>query len=50
MSNDFTYCKGSRCVLKEHCTRYLDGLKLPDGNWWWMQDCGENRTGYINRD
>lgn len=51
MSNDFAYCKGKQCALREHCVRYLDGLKLSDGNWWWMESCNDiTRDGYINRD
>lgn len=47
--SDFTYCKGERCALKEHCARYLNGLKLSDGDWWWMSSCNtEIREGYIN--
>jgi hypothetical protein len=50
MKNDFTYCKGDRCALKEHCVRYVDGLRLPEGSWWWMTDCGTEREGYIDTD
>ena len=46
--NDFTYCKGERCALKEHCVRYREGLNLPNGDWWWMASCGEDRDGYIS--
>ena len=47
----YTYCEGDSCVLKEHCTRYLEGLRLPDGNgWWWMKSCEDERDGYINAD
>ena len=50
MNRDVTYCKGSNCALKEHCVRYSDGLKVneeKDGNYWWMEDCGYERTGYV---
>ena len=52
MNRDFTYCKGERCAIKEHCTRYLNGLKIdPKANgWWWMNDCGEYRHGYISNE
>ncbi len=45
--HDFTYCTGKGCTLKSHCVRYLEGLRLPEGTWWWMESCGEQREGYI---
>lgn len=35
--------------LKEHCVRYVDGgkAKLDDCNHTWIDDCGEDRIGYI---
>lgn len=48
MKNIFTYCKGKCCAIKEHCVRYKEGLGLPEGNWWWMEDCSDNRPAYIN--
>lgn len=49
MNNDFTYCKGNGCAIREHCVRYLEGLELPDGDWWWMMNCDElNRDGFID--
>lgn len=53
MKTDFTYCKGYRCAIKEHCVRYRDGQRIkPDetANHWWMDDCGDERIAYINHD
>lgn len=47
-NSDITYCKGNRCALREHCVRYVEGLSLPDGNWWWMDNCDETiRDGFV---
>lgn len=49
MNQDFTYCLGKNCTIKEYCVRYKEGKRLPDGNWWWMEQCDEEtRDGYIN--
>ena len=50
---DFTYCKGYRCALKNHCVRYRDGQAIhveEANNFWWMDDCGDERIAYINHD
>lgn len=44
---DFTYCQGIGCPLKERCVRYVEGLMLPDGNWWWQIDCGDSRRSFM---
>lgn len=47
-NNDFTYCKGNRCALREHCVRFVEGCKLPEDNMEWMQSCDElTRMGFI---
>lgn len=46
--NDYCYCKGVRCAIKTFCARYVEGLRLPEGNWWWIEQCDEeDRNGYI---
>ena len=47
ISKDFMYCKGIGCPLRECCVRYTEGNKLPEGNWWWMNDCGESHEQYL---
>ena len=47
INKDFMYCKGIGCPLRERCVRYTEGSKLPEGNWWWMNDCGENHEQYL---
>lgn len=49
-NKDFCYCNGYRCALKEHCVRYLEGMKIPsdEAGWWWMSDCGDERIAYID--
>lgn len=51
-NKDFCYCNGYRCALKEHCVRYLEGLKVPsdEAGWWWMSDCGDERIAYIDNE
>ena len=48
-NKDFCYCNGYRCALKEYCVRYVNGgkAKLDDCNHTWIDDCGEDRIGYI---
>lgn len=46
-SRDFQYCKGVGCPLRERCVRYVEGLGLPEGNWWWQYDCGEDRNDFL---
>lgn len=53
MKTDFTYCTGNRCALRDHCVRYINGLKAEDGecaDTWWMNDCGEERGAYISNE
>ena len=49
MANDFfTYCLGTRCGMKANCSRYVEGRRLPNGDWRWMEHCDvETRDGYI---
>lgn len=46
-NKDFVYCQGIGCTLKERCIRYIEGLQLPKGNWWWQIDCGEDRSSFL---
>ena len=46
-SKDFCYCKGVGCPLRERCIRYVEGQSLPEGNWWWQYDCGEERNSFL---
>lgn len=39
LPRDYTYCKGQDCDRCEQCWRYVQGKKLPEGNWWWMMRC-----------
>ena len=50
MNRDFCYCNGVGCAIKEHCVRYVDGLKAKgdDGCHNWMDACDvETRNAYI---
>lgn len=51
-NSDITYCNGHRCAIKEHCVRYLEGVKIPSDEvvWWWMNDCGDERIAYIDNE
>lgn len=40
---DYTYCKGEDCAKRDQCWRYVQGKKLPAGNWWWMMNCQNHR-------
>lgn len=46
-SAEFAYCKGIGCSLCERCIRYKEGLTLPQGDWKWMYDCGEDHDSYL---
>ncbi len=53
-NTDITYCNGKGCVLRIHCKRYQDGLRISanrngDTNqYWWMDNCNdESRDGYM---
>lgn len=46
-NKDFMYCQGIGCPLKERCSRYAEGVVLPDGNWWWQVDCGESHSQFL---
>ena len=41
-----------RCALKEHCVRYLEGLKVQsdEAGWWWMSDFGDELIAYIDNE
>lgn len=43
----YRYCAGVGCDLRERCTRFLEGRKLPAGEWSWQHDCGEGRDGFL---
>lgn len=43
----FTYCYGIGCPLSNLCARFVEGRKLPQGNWWWQYDCGSNHSGFL---
>lgn len=46
-SKEFKYCYGVGCPLRERCVRYTEGKKLPEGNWWWQNDCGEDHRDFL---
>ena len=46
-NKDFIYCKGVGCPLSERCIHYREGLTLPEGDWKWQYDCGEERKGFL---
>lgn len=43
---DYTYCKGEGCSCCDKCWRYVQGKSLPEGNWWWMMNC-QNQKEFI---
>lgn len=49
-NKDFCYCNGNDCSVKEHCIRYVEGKNIPtdEQGWYWMNDCGSERIGYID--
>lgn len=48
MANDrFKYCKGVGCPLSERCVHFVEGQNLPEGDWSWMNDCGEEHPAYL---
>lgn len=50
MKKDFCYCNGYICAIKEHCVRYVDGLKAKydDALNTWIDDCGGDRVNYLD--
>ncbi len=44
---DFKYCTGVGCPLRERCVRYVEGLSLPEGDWWWQNECGESHDDFL---
>lgn len=46
-SQDFRYCEGVGCPLRERCIRYIEGQKLPEGNWWWQLDCSDEHYDFL---
>lgn len=46
-SIEFAYCKGIGCPLRERCVHHTEGLSLPEGDWKWMCDCGEDHESYL---
>ncbi len=46
-SKDFLYCYGVGCPLRERCIRYTEGQNLPEGNWLWQNDCGEDQHDFL---
>ena len=48
MANDrFKYCKGVGCPLSERCIHHVEGQHLPDGDWSWMNDCGDEHRDFF---
>lgn len=45
--NNFFYCYGIGCPLSNICVRFVEGIKLPEGNWWWQYDCGSDLSGFL---
>lgn len=43
----FNYCKGIGCPLRERCLHYVEGQGLPEGDWEWQIDCGEDYDGFL---
>ncbi len=46
-NSDFMYCKAVGCPLRERCVRYVEGQSLPEGSWWWQNDCGEEHNSFL---
>lgn len=46
-NNDYTYCQGKNCLLKDTCIRYKEGQHVNSQIGWWMENCDhETREGY----
>ena len=45
--NNFKYCKGIGCPLRDRCIRYREGTTLPEGNWWWQYQCAGDHEGFL---
>lgn len=43
----FVYCKGIGCPLRDRCIHYTEGKELPDGDWHWQYDCGEEHVDFL---
>ena len=47
-NDDFTYCQGYNCNLRDTCLRYVQGKPVYDDFHKWMKNCNiDNREGYI---
>ncbi len=46
-NKNFYYCKGVGCPLRERCARYVEGKTLPEGNWLWQYDCGDEHRDFL---
>ena len=54
-NTDMTYCDGKGCVLREQCSRYIDGQRIKNGHgegqYYWMDHCDiETREGFLKHD
>lgn len=47
IKKDFIYCKGIGCPLRDRCIHYTEGKELPDGDWHWQYDCGEEHVDFL---
>lgn len=45
--DDYCYCKGVGCPLRDRCVPYVEGKRLPAGDWKWQHSCGEERNGFL---
>ncbi len=43
ISNDYAYCRGVGCELRNYCNRYLPDP--PDAMLWWVQEKYQEDTG-----
>ncbi len=43
ISNDYAYCRGVGCELRNYCNRYLPDP--PDAMLWWVQEKYQEETG-----
>lgn len=47
ISETFIYCKGIGCPLRDRCLHYTEGQSLPEGDWKWQNDCGEDHRDFL---
>lgn len=41
------FCEGKGCALKQMCKRYMYGLSLLKEQGKWIEECGEERLGWV---